>query len=330
MKRVGNLKEKIINLDNLHLAFLKARRGKQFKQEVLRFSQNFDDNIQAIYQSLYNETFSFGKYHFFTIYDPKQRKICAAPFAERLVHHALMNVCHPYFDKQLIHTIYASRLEKGVYSAIQRATKAITQIEYSAKLDVRKYYDSIKHNVLKSKLRRMFKDVWLLQTFDKIIDSYQVTEGCGLPIGNLTSQYFANLYLSDLDHKAKEEWHAVEYIRYMDDILIFAHTKAELKKIIGNITSFAQNSLGLTLKPPIIREKKNGQSFLGYKLYPYYYRLSGRSKRRFRTKLLDYDRKLAKNIWTETQYVEHILPLLAFVQHAESWEFRKSCLEIKR
>lgn len=330
MKRVGYLKEKIVNLDNLYLAFVKARRGKQCKQEVVRFSQNFDDNMRAIYHSLNKGTFEFGQYHFFTIFDPKQRTICAAPFAERLVHHAIMNVCHPYFDKQLLPTIYASRLGKGVYAAIQKALKAITHIEYSAKLDVRKYYDSIRHDVLKAKLRRMFKDAWLLQTFDKIIDSYHVADGCGLPIGNLTSQYFANLYLSDLDHKAKEEWHAVEYIRYMDDILLFAHTQTELKKIVNHLTLFAQDRLGLTFKPPILRAKRSGQSFLGYKLYPHYYRLSGRSKRRFRTKLLDYNRKMEENIWTETQYLEHILPLLAFVQHADSKRFRQSCLAIRR
>ena len=329
MKRVGYLMEQIASLDNLYLAYHKACRGKQRKQEVLRYAAHFDENMQAMRQELLDGTAAVGDYRYFTIHDPKERVICAAPFRERILQHAVMNVCHPYFDKKLIDTTYATRKGKGVYAAIDKATEAMSRYEYTVKLDYRKYYDSIRHDILKQKLRRMFKDAALLTLFDRLIDSYSVTEGRGLPIGNLTSQYFANLYLSDLDHRVKEQWHAAVYVRYMDDILMAGSDRDALQRCVANMTDYSANELGLTLKPPIYRKAKDGQVFLGYRILPRHYRLSGRSKRRYRSKLLAYGRLLEKGKWDETQYEEHILPLLSFAQHAASRVFLQSCLDIE-
>ena len=328
MKRVGHLMEQIASLDNLYLAYQKACRGKQRKREVLQFTEHFDEEIQRMRQEIIDGTISVGDYHYFTIHDPKERTICAAPFRERVLQHAIMNVCHQYFDRTLIDSTYATRKGKGVYAALDKAVKAMSRYEYSVKLDFRKYYDSIDHAVLKENLRRRFKDKELLLLFDKIIDTYCVTEGKGLPIGNLTSQYFANAYLSELDHKAKELWHAMIYIRYMDDILIVGNDKEELKNCVEQMTAFSSEKLLLTFKPPIYRRNKDGQTFLGYRLLPHHYKLSGRSKKRFRSKLLRYDTLLRENRWTEEQYEEHILPLLSFAQHAESKAFRKACINI--
>lgn len=328
MKRVGHLMEQIASLDNLYLAYHKAVRGKQRKQEVLSFAEHFDENIQTMRNSLLSDSITVGEYRYFTIYDPKERVICAAPFRERVLQHAIMNVCHQYFDRRLIDTTFATRKGKGVYAAIDKSVKAMSQYDYSVKLDYRKYYDSIDHEILKGMLHRMFKDTALLALFDKIIDSYAASEGKGLPIGNLTSQYFANLYLSNLDHKVKEQWHVAEYIRYMDDILMVDNDRDLLKQCVNNMTEYSKVELKLTLKPPIFRKTKDGQVFLGYKIFPYHYRLSGRSKKRFRSKLLKYDKLLKCGIWSEMQYEEHILPLLSFVLHADSNAFRKACMKI--
>lgn len=330
MKRKGHLMEQILSLDNLYLAYQKACRGKKRKQEVLRFAANFDDNIARMRKEMADGSIAIGNYHYFTIHDPKERIICAAPFEERVLQHAIMNVCHPVFNKGLIETTFATRKEKGVYAALDKAVEAITKYPFSVKLDFRKYYDSISHDLLKSKLRRLFKDPKLLALFDRIIDSYQVEEGRGLPIGNLTSQYFANLYLSDLDHKAKEVWKVPIYIRYMDDILMVANQRLELKQNVKDLTTFSSQVLKLSLKPPIFRKNQQGQIFLGYRILPHHYRLSGRSKRRYRHKLLTYQRLLRDEKWSEQEYSEHILPLLSFALHAESKGFRKSCLEISR
>ena len=328
MKRVGHLMEQIASLDNLYLAYQKACRGKQRKREVLEFSEHFDDEIQRMRQEIIDGTITVGDYHYFTIHDPKERTICAAPFRERVLQHAIMNICHQYFDRTLIDSTYATRKGKGVYAALDKAVEAMSCYEYSVKLDFRKYYDSIDHDILKRKLRQRFKDKELLYLFDKIINTYCVTEGKGLPIGNLTSQYFANAYLSGLDHKAKEQWGAKVYIRYMDDIIIAGNDREELKNCMERMKAFSSEKLHLLFKPPIFRKNKDGQTFLGYRVMPYYYKLSGRSKKRFRSKLLKYDRLLNEGRWTEERYEEHILPLLSFAQHAESKAFRKACINI--
>ncbi|MBR1769813.1 MAG: hypothetical protein IJ748_05075 [Bacteroidales bacterium] len=328
MKRTGYLKERVVSLDNLYVAYNKACKGKYWKQEVLDFSAKLDDNIRMLREKLIDGSLNFGNYHYFTIRDPKERTICAASFSERIIHHAIINICQPYFDKTLIDTTYATRKGKGVYAALEKAKEALSDYPYTVKLDFRKYYDSIDHCVLKHRLSRLFKDFWLINLFDKIIDSFEKEPGKGLPIGNLTSQYFANNYLSIIDHKAKEQWGVPVYIRYMDDILMAGKDKGSLIDAVKEMTDFSYRELRLTLKPPVYRKSKDGQTFLGYKVLPYRIQLSGRSKRRFRTKLLEYGKLVDNGTWTESTYQERILPLLAFVQHAESRTFRRACLQI--
>lgn len=328
MKRTGYLKEQIVSLDNLYEAYHKACKGKHRKQEVLEFAARFDDNMRLLREGLIDGSISVGSYHYFTISDPKVRTICAASFRERIIHHAIINICQPHFDRTLIDSTYATRKGKGVYAALTKAKEVLSKYPYTVKLDFRKYYDSIDHDILKQKLRRLFKDQWLLNLFDKIIDSYEKEHGKGLPIGNLTSQYFANHYLSLLDHKAKERWDVPVYIRYMDDILMAGADKESISYAVNEMISFSHNELRLTLKPPIYRKSKDGQTFLGYKVLPYRIQLSGRSKKRFRTKLLEYEKRFSIGIWTESVYQEHVLPLVSFVQHAESKAFRKACLQI--
>lgn len=328
MKRVGRLIGQIADLDNLYLAFSKACKGKQRKQEVLSFREHFDENIASLRNEILSGNVQVGNYHYFTIHDPKERVICAAPFRERVLHHALMNVCHPYFDRSLIDSTHATRPGKGVYTAINQAVAAATHYNYLLKLDFRKYYDSIDHAVLKQMLEKKFKDSYLLRIFGQIIDSYHADTGCGLPIGNLTSQYFANLYLSALDHYAKEKVRTPIYIRYMDDILIAGNDKHELMAWKREIEKYASERLHLTLKPPVCNSSSTGVVFLGYRILPRRILLSGRSKKRFRTKLVKYQLMLGKGIWNEQQYAEHIMPLLSYTQHAESRTFRLACMEI--
>ena len=298
------------------------------KVEVKEFAEHFDDNIMQMRQEILNGTIAVGEYSYFKIRDPKERTISAAPFRERVLQHAVMNICHDLFDRTLIDSTYATRVGKGVYAALDKAVEAATRYEYLVKLDYRKYFDSIDHEVLKQRLRRMLKDEVLLALFDRIIESYCVTQGKGLPIGNLTSQYFANLYLSDLDHKVKEQWKADIYIRYMDDILIAGNDRSELKRCVDWMTDYSAQELKLTFKPPVFRKSADGQVFLGYRVMPYHCKLSGRSKKRFRSKLIGYGKLLKEERWDERQYQEHILPLLSFTMHAESKQFRASCMAI--
>ena len=326
MKRVGYLIDKIADLDNLYLAYLKARRGKRDKGEVQLYEANLHDYIAQLRNVLLSEQVILGNYTYFKIYDPKERMICAAPFKERVMHHAIMNVLHPYFDRHLISSSYATRLGKGVYAAIDRAMYGMKTYRYVVKLDVRKYFDSIDHPVLKAKIYRMFKDPVLLRLIDQLIDSYEVEPGKGLPIGNLTSQYFANHYLSRADHWAVDIEKIPLYIRYMDDILMFANSRHVLMDVVKRFEQQLRQEEKLTLKPIVCHPVHLGISFLGYRLCPYQIVLNGRSKRRFVQKMRHYATLFSDGIWTEKTYYEHITPLLAFVQHADSFRFREQTL----
>lgn len=322
MKRVGCLMESIADLDNLYLAFYKASRGKMGKSEVINYSKHLDDNLQMLRHQLLAGKVEVGHYRYFSIFDPKKRLICAASFSERVMHHAVMNVCHQYFERNLICDTYATRIGKGTYQALDKAMKALSRYMYVAKLDVRKYFDSISHEVLKAKLRRIFKDGQLLSLFGSIIDSYSTTEGRGVPIGNLTSQYFANFYLSGLDHLAKETLKVPVYLRYMDDILLFGDDKALLKKQIEALSQCVEK-LETMFKPPIIVTSEAGVTFLGYHIRRHRMTLDARSRNRLRKKLVCYSVAYDNGEWTDTEYGAHLLPLLAFASKAYSKRTRR-------
>ena len=321
MKRVGFLMEKVADLDNLYLAFHKASRGKKGKSEVIHFGKHLDANLHKLRKELLSGEVELGHYRYFSIFDPKKRLICAASFPERVMHHAVMNVCHPYFERNLIADTFATRVGKGTYKAIGKAMKAMSRYAFVAKLDVRKYFDSISHDVLKAKLRRLFKDKQLLALFDAVIDSYSVDEGRGLPIGNLTSQYFANFYLSEMDHYAKEVLKAPVYLRYMDDILLFGDDKATLKQQVEALGMLARG-LQLEFKPPMVAKVEVGVSFLGYRLRRHRMTLNARSRTRLRRKLTSYTHLLEEGEWSETDYNVHMQPLLAFASKAYTKRLR--------
>lgn len=323
MKRQGNLMSEITEVDNLMLAFCKARRGKLHKPEVIEYSLNVVENLLNLREKLINETLKVGNYHYFEIYDPKKRKICAASFEERVVHNAIINVCKDRFERNLIFDTYATREGKGVYAAINRARVAVHKYPYVAKLDVRKYFDSINHNVLKAKLLRIFKDKKLLCLLNSIIDSYQTAPSTGIPIGNLTSQYFANFYLSDLDHFVKEKLKVPIYVRYMDDILLTADSRENLKRVVVEIKNFLERELFLELKSAQICNVNSGVSFLGYTLFPDFILLNRRSKLRLIKKWRSYSSLLMCGAWNDEMYLQHIQPLLAFANKANTIKLRK-------
>lgn len=322
MRRVGYLMESIADLENLYLAFYKASRGKKGKSGVVGFSKHLDENLQTLRRQLLSGETPIGHYRYFSIFDPKKRLICAASFPERVMHHAIMNVCHPYFERNLISDTYATRIGKGTYEALGKAMKALPRYRYVAKLDVKKYFDSISHEVLKAKLRRLFKDERLLSLFDAIIDSYSTTEGRGVPIGNLTSQYFANFYLSELDHLAKEVLQIPVYLRYMDDILLFGDDKELLKRQIDEMRKYVVK-LELMFKPPIIAECEAGVTFLGYRVRRHLMTLDARSRNRLKKKLRQYSVTYERGEWSDAEYNAHLQPLMAFASKAYSKQLRR-------
>jgi len=326
MKRAGHLIEKIADLENLQLAYYKAQRGKAAKSEVMEYGKRLQANLHNLQAQILTGEVETGNYRYFTIYDPKKRLICAAPFGQRVLHHALMNVCHPLFEKVQIFDSYASRLEKGTYAALARARRFNRQYKWHLKFDFRKYFDSLDHTIIKNQLRSLIKDSRLLNIFESIIDSYQVSPNKGVPIGNLTSQYFANHYLAGADHFVKEVLRIPAYVRYMDDLVLWLDHKETLMDAWARLNQYCASRLNLALKPFCLNRHSHGLPFLGYLLYPDHTRLARRSRRRFIKKLRIYADHLISGLWTQQEYQDHVLPLIAFTEHAEAKEFRKKII----
>lgn len=327
MKRAAYLIPKIIDLNNLYLAYHKAAKAKKNKAEVVGYGKNLNNNLKLLQKQIENTDIDIGHYHYFTIYDPKKRTICAASFPERVLHHAIMNVCHQYFECFQIYDSYATRVGKGTYKAIDRAVYYNRRYKYYLKMDIRKYFDNISHTILLNQLKKLFKDKDLLTLFNKIIDSYKVNEGYGVPIGNLTSQYFANNYLADFDHFVKEKLKIKAYVRYMDDMVVWASTSNEIKHIYGQIEQYLTDKLYLELKPPIINTSNHGLSFLSYRIFKTHKELQQKSKARFLSKIEKYYVNLAGGYWTQENFAGHVEPLISFTQHASAKGFRKIVFE---
>ncbi len=323
MKRQGQLIEDIADFENLQLAFYKAKKGKSEKTDVLEYGKRLQDNLLELRQQILDGNIETGSYRYFTIYDPKKRHICAAPFGQRVLHHALMNICHPVFEKVQVFDSYASRVNKGTYVALERARHFTKHYKWYLKLDFRKYFDNLDHKVLKKQLIALFKDNRLLDIFNNIIDSYSANINRGVPIGNLTSQYFANHYLSRADHYAKESLKIRAYVRYMDDIVLWHNNKNILMKAGLDLRQFAKEELSLELKPFCLNRSLQGVPFLSYLLYPDNIRLAHRSRKRFIKKMIIYKDKLDLGLLTQKEYQNHVLPLIAFTEYANAREFRK-------
>ena len=221
---------------------------------------------------------------------------------------------------------YASRKGKGTYAALEQAKSFTKKQEWFLKLDVRKFFESLHHDVMKRQLARLFKEENLLLIFAQIIDSYEAHTDRGVPIGNLTSQYFANHYLAELDHFIKEKLGIKAYVRYMDDMVLWHKDKAVLKAALKSIQSFLESRLCCTLKPPVLNRCKHGLPFLGYHIFPHYLHLLQKSKLRFIRKLTCIEENYQSGAWSEEICARHALPLIAFTKHADAKAFRKNVL----
>jgi hypothetical protein len=316
MKRKGYMIEQIADPDNLRSAYWKAQRGKSTKRDVVAFRSNFDANIRNLSRQLLDGSCQLGNYNYFTIYDPKRRVICAAAFDERVVHHAIMNVCAQDFENRQSPWSYACRKGRGTFAALEQAARNQRRYKWHLKLDARKYFDSIDHAILFAKLQRMYKDPKLLDLFRRIIDSYHASDDKGLPIGNLTSQYFANHYLSFADKYAVEQLRIPAYIRYMDDMLLWSDDRVELSEKGRLFEQFIHDELQLLLKPPVINKTAHGLPALGFLLKPNQIRLNRRSRTRYASKLKTLINNLNNSIISEQQFAQNVLSLYGFISHA--------------
>ena len=319
---------KIADAENLRLAFWKAAKGKRGKADCVAFRERLDENLAALRAELLEGDVPVGNYHYFTVHDPKERLICAATFRERVLHHAVMNVCEPVLERAAVFDSYACRKGKGRLLAVERAQGYARTHGWFLKMDIRKYFDSIDHETLRALLGRKFKDPELLRLVDRILASYQTAPGRGLPIGNLTSQHFANFYLAPLDRFLKEELRRGAYVRYMDDFVVWGESGRELRGVWERVRSFLTAELKLELKAnTAINRTACGMDFLGYRLFPGTVRLARRSKVRFARKFRRYEAAHRCGRWSELMLQQRMTALLAFVMPAESGAFRRHVME---
>ncbi len=316
----------IADMDNLRLAFWKASKGKRYAANVLTYQDDLNNQLQKLQSAILSGQVEVGDYQYFYVYEPKKLEICASAFREQVLHHALMNVCHQQFERKQIYDSYASRKGKGTYAALDRAKKYSRRYGWYLKLDIKKFFASIHHVVLKKQLSRLFKEQSLLAIFSQIIDSFSKSEKRGLPIGNLTSQYFANQYLVGLDHYIKEQLRMKAYLRYMDDMFLWADEKSRLLAAKTAIEDYIIHQLKLRLNPVQLNKMARGLPMLGYQVFPYQLRLLQKSKRRFIRKLTQLHEKVDDGLWDEQTAEAHALPLLAFTEHADAVGFRKKVM----
>lgn len=274
MKRIGNLYEKIISIDNLKLADEKARKGKLQSYGVRIHDKHREANILALHEMLKNKTFKNSEYSTFTIFEPKERLIFRLPYyPDRILHHAIMNVLEPIWVDVFTKDSYSCIKGRGIHGAmrgVKRAMKDKEKARYCLKLDIRKFYPSIDHRILKDIIRRKIKCKDTLDLLGIIIDSAE-----GIPIGNYLSQYLANLFLTYFDHWIKEEKKVKYYFRYADDMVFLSDSKEELHSLLADIKIYL-STLNLHLKGneqvfPIAenREDKHGRGldFVGFVFY---------------------------------------------------------------
>ncbi len=296
MQRIGNLKEQFLSFENIYKAWKKAFKSTK-TIEAYEYSFHLEKNLFELQEKLDCGAYIPGEYRYFTITDPKERRISVAPFRDRIVHHALINILEPIYEKRFIYHSYATRKSKGTHKAIKQAQVYLRKNRWYLKMDIARYFDNIDHGVLYELLSRKIKDEFILSLCRKIMAKGGDGKH-GLPIGNLTSQFWANVYLDCFDHFVKDHTKIKPYLRYMDDFCLFSNDKNDLKAIRPVIEDFLLSKLGLRTKPQttLINSSLHGLPFLGVRIFPSLIRVRSENIKRSlkRVQLREYEYGIGK------------------------------------
>lgn len=305
------------------LAWEKARKGKTGTYGVKLFEKNLENNMRQLRDELLAGTYRTSEYSVFTLFDPKEREIYRLPFRDRVVHHAIMNVMEPIWTSIFIQHTYSCIKGRGIHAVVKELKRDLKDVEntrYCLKMDVKKFYPSVDHEILKEIIRRKIKDNRLLALLDTIIDSAP-----GVPIGNYLSQFFANLYLSYFDHWLKETKRVKYYYRYADDMVILAPNKPYLHGLLNEITDYLHSELNLQLKGnyQVFPVDSRGIDFVGYKFYHTHILMRKSIKKRLCRKAA----KLNKKDIDAKSYRMQIAPWLGWAKHCDSKHLLKKVIK---
>ncbi len=330
------LYREICSYDNLLMAFKKARKGKTTKDYVITFEKYLEENLLQLRNELLFHTYRPKPLKTFILRDPKTRKINRSAFRDRIIHHALCNIIQPIFERSFIYDSYANRKGKGTLKAVERfhffhrkISKHNVRTVYVLKADIKHYFETVNQSIMLSLIQKKIKDkrvLWLIKT---ILSNYSAaTRGKGMPLGNLTSQFFANVYLNELDQLVKHILKAEYYLRYVDDFVLFHTSKEVLEEYKSKINDFLKEKLALEIHPQKTRiiPLKRGVEFLGLKLFFYYRRIKRKNIRRFYLKLqgfrTQYDQK---KIQYDIIY-DFLEGWLTYAKHADTYNLRKKII----
>lgn len=270
--------ERVCSVENIFFAWKRFCSGKQSRTDVIAFEHRLEDQLFALRHDLYVGEYRHDSYEPFTVYDPKRRRIHKATVKDRVVHQAIVNVIEPLFEHQFIHDSYSCRIGKGTHAAVDRlrtflhqASHNNTRTVYALKCDIRQFFASVDHRILAVLLKQRITDTQTLMLLERIIGSFFSSEHRGIPLGNLTSQLFANIYLHELDRYVKMELREKYYLRYCDDFVILGERRDALWEAADRISHFLDHTLSLSLHPQkvFIRTWTQGIDFLGYVLFPH-------------------------------------------------------------
>lgn len=348
MKPIKNIFQQIYDFENLFEAWENAKKGKRYRKEVLAFSDRLEENLIDIQNHLIYGSYKVGAYRPFYVYEPKKRMVMALPFRDRVVQWAIYQHLNPIFDKQFIADSYACRKGKGTHAAANRLQYWVRQTDrkperyYYLKLDISKYFYRVDHAVLLKILARKIKDRQLINLLATIIRSEDTRFGLpagvdpdmcskeewlddvGMPIGNLTSQLFANLYLNELDQYAKHKLGLHYYIRYMDDVIILHHDKKFLAKIKTEIEEFLLNELHLQLNnKTAIRPTSMGIEFVGFRVWATHKKLKKKTAIKIKSRLKYLFQAYRNGNITKEELDRSVAAYNGILKHFNSYNFRQ-------
>lgn len=341
-KTYKNLWPQLVSFENLLLAAKKAQKGKRFKENTALFNLNLEKELFRLQEELITKTYTPGCYKEFIVCEPVRRLISAAPYRDRVAHHALCNVIGPLFERSFIYDSYANREGKGTHKAIGRFREYMRRYRFVLKCDIRKYFPSIDHEILFGLMRRKINDpdvLWLIKTIidgsnpQEPVHDYFVEDDLfapherrkGLPIGNLTSQFFANVYLDAFDHYVQETLSQGAYLRYVDDFAVFGNDKEHLWSVKRLMDCYLEK-LRLLLHPVKTRvlPVKAGCEFLGFFLYPHIMRVKKTNVGLFVARLKNMKNAFKTGKMSTERITKSVQGWIAHVKHAQSHGLRES------
>ncbi len=327
------LYEQLCSYSNLELAFVKARKRKTKKKEVIAFESHLKENLVQLQADLSFLVYSPKPLKTFIIHDPKTRKISKSDFCDRIVHHALCNIIEPIFEKSFIYDSYANRIGKGAFKAIERfeefsrkESHNYRKATYVLKADIKHYFENVNHLTLLKILQKHIQDQKVMSLIKIILSNYSKEKG--MPLGNLTSQFFANVYLNELDQFIKHKLKVKYYIRYVDDFVILHNSKKQLIERKETIGAFLKDYLALELHPDkskIISMTK-GVDFLGFKIFPHYRLLKKRNLLKFKRKLTEKYCLYEQNKIDYGNIYDFMEGWIAYAKHANTYKLRQKIL----